>query len=259
MASVMIVFLLRPKPTGPRCRMVKWAQDAVARAVFSATVHHSRSSIIILADASRSAKSRIHIAALKMRPEGRGRDVDRRPDWSELKLYRRLAELLNATCARRTSIAHESDGLALPLWINPVEGVLEHRRRAIVIFWCDDDEAIRPGDFGSPFLYYFMLVWRPSRRRGRNRLIEEGHWKVPEIEQARVNSVAILEMLKNPERRLFRKATLTDASDDNGNYGHVLLPGGLTPTRYRFVSRAQVVTAAKAHKKAQIWYRGTQR
>jgi hypothetical protein len=87
-------------------------------------------------------ESRIYIAALEMRPEGRGRDVDGETDGSELKLYRRLAELLNATCAPRAAIAHESDRLAPPFWINPVDCVLEHRRRAVVIFRCDDDEAV---------------------------------------------------------------------------------------------------------------------
>jgi hypothetical protein len=70
----------------------------------------------------------------------------------------------------------------------------------------------------------------PARKAGgpawRARLVEEGHWKVPEIEQPRVEATAILEVLKNPLRRLFRKATLAGAPDDRRNNRHVLLLAG---------------------------------
>jgi hypothetical protein len=58
-------------------------------------------------------------------------------------------------------------------------------------------------------------------------LVEEGHREVPEIKQPSVNVAALLELLKNPLRRLFRKATLPGAPDDHSDDGHVyLLAGG---------------------------------
>src|SRR5690349_20242896 len=100
------------------------------------------------------------------------------------------------------------------------------------LFWRDEDEAVRPGDFGSPFLDHFILVSRATRHAGRHGLVEEGHWKVPEIEQPRVDAAAILESLKNPLRRFFGKATLAGAPYDHRNDGHVsLLSGGLKFSR----------------------------
>jgi hypothetical protein len=168
-------------------------------------------------------QSRIHITALEVRPEGRSRYVDGRANWSELKLYRRFAELLDAARARGTAIAHESRRLAVPLRIYPVERILEHRSGAVVIFWRDKDEAVRPGNLGSPLFDDFILVRRATRHRGRHGLVEERHRKVSEVEQLRVDTAALLEMLENPPRRRFRKTTLAGASDDHRNNSHVLL------------------------------------
>jgi hypothetical protein len=50
---------------------------------------------------------------------------------------------------------------------------------------------------------------------------KKGHGKVPKIEQPRVNADVLLELLKNPLRRLFRKASLAGTPDYHGNNGHV--------------------------------------
>src|SRR6266404_4779210 len=142
-------------------------------------------------------ESRVHITTLEVRPEGRDRNVDGRSNWSELKLYRCFAELLDAASARSTAVTHKSSRLAVPLRINPVERVLEHRSGPVVIFRRDEDEAVRTGDFGGPFLDHFIIVRRATRHGRRHGLVEEGHWKVPEIEQPGVDATAILEPLKN--------------------------------------------------------------
>jgi hypothetical protein len=45
----------------------------------------------------------------------------------------------------------------------------------------------------------------------------------PKIQQPRVDSVALLELLKNPLRRFFRKPTLPGAADDYRNADYVLV------------------------------------
>jgi len=52
-------------------------------------------------------------------------------------------------------------------------------------------------------------------------LVKEGHWKVAKVEQSRVNVAALLELLENPLRWLFRKSTLAGTSDDYRNYVHL--------------------------------------
>jgi hypothetical protein len=113
---------------------------------------------------------------------------------------------------RRFNLAHDLDRLEKDLDLRGVN--------LLVIDPTSEDETVRPGDFGGPFLDHFILVRRPTRHRGRHGLVEEGHWKVPEIEQLRVDVTAILVLLKNPLRRLFGKAPLAGAPDDHGNGGH---------------------------------------
>src|SRR4030095_10488621 len=47
-----------------------------------------------------------------------------------------------------------------------------------------------------------VLVGRATGRRRRYRLVKERHRKVREIEQPRINAIAVLEVPKNPLRRL---------------------------------------------------------
>src|SRR5713226_9001998 len=98
------------------------APDTPTRAVFSAAVHHSRSSIIASA------------------------------------------------C------------FAIPLRINPVDGVLEHCRGSVVVFRGVEDEAVGLRDRGGPSVNNRVLEG-PATRRGRGYwLIEERHWNVAQIE-----------------------------------------------------------------------------
>jgi len=57
-----------------------------------------------------------------------------------------------------------------------------------------------------------MLIRRAAGHRRRQRLIKEGHRKVPKVEQSRFDSVALLEVLKNPLRRLLGEPALTRAA-----------------------------------------------
>jgi hypothetical protein len=71
----------------------------------------------------------VDIAALEVRLEDGDWDVDRGADRSELQLNGNFAKLLNAACAGHAAVAYESGRLAVPLRIDPIEGVLEYRRR----------------------------------------------------------------------------------------------------------------------------------
>src|SRR4029077_2689064 len=86
----------------------------------------------------------------------------------------------------------------------------------------DENKPIRCSDCGGPQFDDLILIWRPAERSRRDGLIEERHRKVAKIEQPRVDSGALLEMLKNPLCRLFRKPALTRAADDYGNSDHVV-------------------------------------
>jgi hypothetical protein len=55
-------------------------------------------------------------------------------------------------------------------------------------------------------------------------LIEERHRKVAKIEKPSVDTIALLQVLKNPLRWLFRETTLAGASDYYGNDGHAFNP-----------------------------------
>src|SRR6266481_6045251 len=71
-----------------------------------------------------------------------------------------VAELLHAARAPYVAVAHERRGLAIPLGIHPVDGVLEHRWGAVVVFRGDEDEAVGLSDGGGPFLDHLVLVSR---------------------------------------------------------------------------------------------------
>ena len=100
---------------------------ARVRAVFSAVVHHRKSSIMVWACVSSSASPLSTVAAPEMRPKGRDGNVDGRANRGNLKLYRRFPELLDAARAHGAAIADEGSRLAIPLRIHPVERILQHR------------------------------------------------------------------------------------------------------------------------------------
>src|SRR5258708_695897 len=149
--------------------------------------------------------------------------MDRRANRGDLNFDHGFPELLDAARAHGAAIAHERSGFAIPLWIHPVDRILQYRRRTVVIFWGDENKSVRGGDCGGPAFDNIVLIRRAGGHRRRQSLIEEGHRKVAKVEQPRFDSVAFLEMLKNPLRRLFRKPALTSASNDYRNGGHVFV------------------------------------
>ena len=83
----------------------------------------------------------------------------------------------------------------MPPRINPVDGVLEHRRGPVIVFRGDEDEAIGLRDRGGPSLNDLVLESRATRRGRRYGLIEERHRKVAQIEQPRVDAIALLQVV----------------------------------------------------------------
>src|SRR3984893_6861714 len=164
-------------------------------------------------------KPLVHVAALEMCPQGRNRDEDGGANRCHLKLDRHLPELLDTARAHGTAVAHERGRLAVPLGIDPVDRILQHGRRAVVVFRGDEHEPVRRGDGGGPLFHHLVLVWSAAGRGRRHRLVKEGHRKITKIEQPRFDAVALLEMLKNPLCRLLREPALTRAPDDY-RYGH---------------------------------------
>jgi hypothetical protein len=55
-------------------------------------------------------------------------------------------------------------------------------------------------------------------------LVKEGHRTVAKVEQPRFDVTALLEVLENPPRWFFRKATLSGTPDDHRDYSHLFTP-----------------------------------
>ena len=113
----------------------------------------------------RVGQSGIDIAARVMRPEGSDRDMDRSANRAKLKLNGVFAQLLDAAYTASAAVAHECRCLAMPFRIHPVDGILEHCGRAIVIFRRDEDKAVGARDFGGPCLNDFVRESRPGVAR----------------------------------------------------------------------------------------------
>src|SRR5207302_4613412 len=109
--------------------------------------------------------------------------------------------------------------LAIPLGVDPVDRVLEHRGRTVIVLRGDEDEAVGLRDRGGPSLHDFVLVRRATRHGRRQWLIEERHRKVAQIEKPGIDTLALLQVLQDPLRGLFRETTLAGAADDYGNDG----------------------------------------
>src|SRR6202043_481190 len=92
------------------------------------------------------------------------------------------------------------------------------------ILWSDKGEAVGLRDRGGPSLHDLVLVSRTTRHGRRNWMIEERPRKVAQIEQPRVDAIALLQVLQNPFRGLFRETALASASDNDGNDGHAFAP-----------------------------------
>src|SRR6266481_3521498 len=149
-----------------------------------------------------------------MRPKSRDGNVDGRAHRGDLNLYHGFPELLDGASAHGAAVAYERSRLAIPLRVNPVDRVFEHCGCAVVVFRRDENKPVGGGYCGGPAFDNFILVrWAagPGRRHG---LVKEGHRKVPQVEQPCFDSVALLEVLKNPLRGLFRKPALARAAYD---------------------------------------------
>src|SRR5262249_14291902 len=112
------------------------------------------------------------------------------------------------------AVAHERSGFAVPLRVDPIDRILEHRGGSVIVFRCYEYESIRCRDLSGPFLHHLMLVRWASRHRWRHWLVEEGHGKVAEVEKPHFNPLPFTKLLKNPLSRLFGKPALTCAADD---------------------------------------------
>jgi hypothetical protein len=121
-----------------------------------------------------------------------------------------------------TSVAHKRSSLAVPLRIDPIDRVFQHRGWAVVVFRRDEYKTIRGSDLSRPLLHHLMFVRRPARHGRGRRLIEEGHREVAEAEEPSFNSVSLSKLLENPLSWLFREPTLACAADDYGNC-HIVL------------------------------------
>src|SRR6266581_2524481 len=130
----------------------------------------------------------------------------------------------NNAGAHGGAIAHEASRLAIPLGIDPVDRVLEHRGGAVIVLWGDEDEAVGLRDRGGPPLHDFVLVRRATRHGRRQWLIEERHRKVAQIEKPSIDTLALLQVLQDPLRGLFRESALAGASNNDGNDGHAFNP-----------------------------------
>jgi len=86
------------------------------------------------------------------------------------------------------------------------------------------DEAVGLRDRGGPSLHDLVRVSRATRRGRCRRLVEERHREVAKIEKPSVDTVALLQVLQNPLRGLFRETSLAGTSNNDGNDGHVFDP-----------------------------------
>src|SRR6476661_7744222 len=111
--------------------------------------------------------------------------------------------MLHASRAHGGAIAHEGSRLAIPLRINPVDGVLERRGGSVIVFRGDEAETSGLCDRGAPSLHDLVLVRRATRRGRRCWLIEERHGKIAKSEKPSVHAIALLQVLQNPPRGLF--------------------------------------------------------
>jgi hypothetical protein len=75
---------------------------------------------------------------------------------------------------------------------------------------------LRETPAGGPSLHDLVFVWHSTRHGRCQGLIEEWHRMVRQIEQPCLYTDAFTHVLKNPTRRLFRKAALARAANNDG-------------------------------------------
>ena len=87
---------------------------------------------------SNSASLFFHISALEMRPERCHGNVNRRSNGRHLNFDCGLAKLLDGSRAHGAAAAHKGGSLAVPLRVNPIDCIFQHRGGAIVVFRRDE-------------------------------------------------------------------------------------------------------------------------
>src|SRR6476659_643167 len=117
-----------------------------------------------------------------MRPKSRDGNMDGRAHRGDLNLDHGFSELLNATRTHSAAVAYERSRLAVPLRVNPIYRIFQHRGGAVVVFRRDEYKPIRRRDLGGPLLNHIVFVRRPARHSWRHGLVEEWHWEVAEVE-----------------------------------------------------------------------------
>jgi len=119
----------------------------------------------------------VYIPALEVRPKRGNRNEHMTKPGSILKLDRLHAKLLDASRAHRAAVAHKSGGFAVPLGVNPIDRIFQHRGGAAVVFRCYEYKSIRSRNLSGPILHHLMFVRRSARHSGRHGLVKERHWE----------------------------------------------------------------------------------
>src|ERR1700730_14327823 len=147
--------------------------------------------------------------------------MNRRSNRRHLNFDCRLAKLLDSSCTHGAAIAHKGSGLAVPLWVNPIDCIFQDRGGTVVVFRRDKYKTIRCRDLDGPHFAYVVFVRRPARHGWWQGLVEEGHWEVAEVEQPCCDRLSLLKLLVNPLSRLFREPILACAANDYGDRYHI--------------------------------------
>src|SRR6202049_667087 len=76
----------------------------------------------------------VYVPTLEMCPKRRNGNVNRGTNRCHLNLDSRRAKLLDGSRTHDASVAHERSSLAVPLRIDPIDRVFQHRGGAVVVF-----------------------------------------------------------------------------------------------------------------------------
>src|SRR5260370_14564777 len=159
-----------------------------------------------------------------MRHQSCDRNADGRADRHELKLDRVFPQLLDAAGGGDAPVAHEGGRLPIPLRVDPIERVLQHRGWPEVVLGSDEDKAVCGCYLCGPSLDDLIRVRRATWRGRCHRFIEERHRIVAKVEQSSFDVAPLPEEVKDPPRWLLPAASLPRAPDAYGDDGHPCLP-----------------------------------
>src|SRR5262249_44107978 len=121
------------------------------------------------------------------------------------------------------AIADESGRLLVPFRIGVIEGVLQHRWKAAIVFCRHKDIAIELSHFALPAPRDLVVRRDPRIRR---HLVEEGHRIVTQVQDLRGQVVALRRDVLDPLGRLVSESGRARRADDDADLdlGH----GGTT-------------------------------